>query len=299
MLFALPADIRSRKYIKPSINLERYAMELQLTDKDFQKFRTLIYKKSGINLHEGKKELLKARLAKYLRGTNFTSLEQFYSFLQEGENNDYLIELLDCISTNLTYFFREPKHYEFLKTQAIPYFLDQYKSGKLRKLKIWSAGCSSGEEPYSIAFTIMEYFGSERGPLVKILATDISTKMLAKAKSGIYPEECLKDIPLPIKRKYFKKGVNKWSGYYRVKDEIRKQIVFKRFNLIEPFPPVSFHVVFCRNVMIYFDKTTQEKIVNKFYNVIRPGGYLFIGHSESLASISHGFKYIQPSVYRK
>jgi chemotaxis protein methyltransferase CheR len=274
---------------------------LDLTEKDYTHFRKFIYEKSGINLHLGKKELLKARLAKTLRNSPFQSVQEYYRYLIESdEGGEECIHLLDSISTNLTYFFREPAHYEFLSRVVLPELLPILRARKQKKIVFWSAGCSSGEEPYSLAMTLLEYFKDRPEWDMDILATDISTRMLKSASAGIYPAGRLEKIPLELTRRYFQKGTNQWMGYFKVKPAVRGRITFERFNLIEPLPDRErFHIIFCRNVMIYFDKPTQEKIVEKFFQALQPKGYLFIGHAESLTGISHSFKYIRPSVYRK
>lgn len=275
-------------------------MHLDLTERDFKKFSDLIYQKCGINIHEGKKELLKARLAKVLRKSKFQSPRAYYDFLVKKATADDFIPLLDSISTNLTYFFREPRHFDFLSKSIAPELSRQQKNKARKKVDVWCAACSSGEEPYSIAITLMESLPDPIQWEVSILATDISTKVLNLAQQGIYEKERIKKIPYPWLRRYFQKGNNKWHGYFRVKSEIRSLVRFERVNLIEPLPfKQAFDLVFSRNVMIYFDKTTQERVINKFHDGLKHSGYLFVGHSESLIGIDHRFKYIQPSVYRK
>ena len=275
-------------------------MELQITDRDFQRLSSFVYEKAGINLHEGKKDLLRARLAKFLRNSSFSSVDEFYQALLRDKSGEYTVGFLDCISTNLTYFFREPQHFDFLRGTVVPQFLERAPTTPVQRVEVWSAGCSSGEEPYSIVITLLQALPNDGNHQVHVLATDISTRMLAKAARGIYEEERLKKIPLDVKRRYFKRGKNRWAGFFKVKPILRQAITFRRFNLMEPFPSsFSFHVIFCRNVMIYFDKKTQERLVQKFYDVLRPGGYLFIGHSESLTGIKHSFQYIKPSIYQK
>lgn len=276
-------------------------MNLELSEKDYQNFREFIYEKSGINLHEGKKELLKARLMKYLRHSGFGSIGEYYNYLVKHDNTGKeCVNLLDTVSTNLTFFFREPKHFQFLSQAAFPDLEKRLHGQPKKKITLWSAGCSSGEEPYSLAMTCLERAWPFEGLDVHILATDISTKMLAKASEGIYPEDRLENVSYEVKRRYFQKGVGRWTGYYRAKTDLRQLIRFDRLNLVDPFPEKEgFDIIFCRNVMIYFDKPTQERIVRKFHQALKEKGYLFIGHSESLTGVNHSFKYIQPSVYRK
>lgn len=276
-------------------------MNLELTERDYQNFREFIYLKSGINLHEGKKELLKARLMKVLRHSGFRSIGEYYTYLvKHDDTGEECVNLLNSVSTNLTYFFREPKHFQFLSHVALPE-LEKGLYGKTKKnITLWSAGCSSGEEPYSLAMTCLERPWGVEGLEVRILATDISTKMLGKASEGIYPEERMENVTYEVKRRYFQRGVGRWKGYYRAKAGLKQLIRFERLNLVDPFPDKEgFDIIFCRNVMIYFDKPTQERIVKKLHHALNEKGYLFIGHSESLTGVNHSFKYIQPSVYRK
>ncbi|MDD2390768.1 MAG: protein-glutamate O-methyltransferase CheR [Desulfobacterales bacterium] len=273
---------------------------LELSDKDFALFRSLVYEKCGINLHEGKKELVRARLGKRLRQTHFKKFSQYYKYLIEEDTGDELIEMLNAISTNLTSFFRESKHFDFLTEEALPSYASRLPSDRSRPLRVWSAGCSSGEEPYSIAIQLCEYLKSAATRDIHILATDISTKVLSTAVGGIYQEAQTGTISKELLRKYFQKGLGKWQGHYRIKAFVRNMVEFRRLNLMEPF---SFHqpfdIIFCRNVMIYFDKKGQQTVIDKFYKHLVRGGYLFIGHSESLMSTKHRFKYVQPTIYLK
>jgi len=273
-------------------------MITELSDRDFRRFSVLVYEKCGINLHDGKKELVRARLAKRLRKGNFKDFKTYYRFVAEDENGDELVRMLDAISTNQTSFFREKKHFNFLKETVFPSFVAEKRN--YRKLRFWSAGCSSGEEPYSLVICLLEYFNESLPFDVKILATDISSKVLAHAQRGVYTSKRLADIPLHLPRKYFQRGYGSQEGNFRVKQSLRVLIEFKRFNLMASFPfKEVFNVIFCRNVMIYFDKKTQEVLVNKFYDSLSNGGYLFVGHSESLTGIRRKFEYVMPSIYRK
>ncbi|MCX7635218.1 MAG: protein-glutamate O-methyltransferase [Syntrophales bacterium] len=270
---------------------------VELRDRDFEKLSSLIYELCGINLHDGKRELVKARLGKRLREGNFSSFGDYYRYVTTPEGKDELVSMIDAISTNLTYFFREEKHFQRLRT-VIPQLLDR-GAERRRRLRLWSAGCSTGEEPYSLAIAVRECLG-DRPCDVKILATDISTRVLNKAMSGIYAEDRIERVPRDLLRRYFQYGTGKSAGLYRVKEDIRGLVDFRRFNLMdEPPSDFRFDIIFCRNVMIYFDKPTQNNVVNRFYRCLEPGGYLFIGHSESLTGLEHAFKYVEPSVYRK
>jgi chemotaxis protein methyltransferase CheR len=275
-------------------------MQLELTDRDYRNFSELIYEKSGINLHQGKRELLKARLAKVLRQFQFSSVGEYYDYLMKDTTGDAFIPLLDVISTNLTAFLREPRHFDFLAHTAVPELFPAGGGGRGGGIRIWCAGCSSGEEAYSIAITMLDALPENRHRELRITATDLSTRMLRMAERGIYEARRVDKIPFDIRRRYFQKGIGKWAGHYRVKAGVRGLIGFQRLNFMEPFSfAEKFDIVFCRNVMIYFDKETQERLVNRFHEVIRSQGYLFIGHSESLTGVKHAFRYIRPSVYRK
>ncbi|MFP4036860.1 MAG: CheR family methyltransferase [Desulfobacteraceae bacterium] len=273
---------------------------MELSERDFRNFSELIYEKCGIHLHQGKQELLKARLAKVLRNSRFKSVSEYYDFLMKDTSGDAFIPLLDSISTNLTAFFREPKHFEFLSQTAVPELFGTGGGPTGKVMRVWCAGCSSGEEAYSIAITLLEALPDNSGKGLFILGTDISTKVLQTAEKGVYGAIRVEKVPYQWRRKYFQKGINHWEGYYRVKAHVRSLVSFQRLNLMEPFSfREGFDVVFCRNVMIYFDKPTQERLVTRLYEVIKSPGYLFIGHSESLTGVSHPFRYIRPSVYKK
>jgi chemotaxis protein methyltransferase CheR len=282
--------------LKPNITIA-YS---DLTEKEFLLFRKLVYDKCGINLHEGKKELVRARLGKRLRERRFTRFKEYYEYLMADNTGEELILMLDAISTNLTSFFREPKHFDFLKSQVLPWFQPSARTASLKGLNLWSAGCSSGEEPYTLSICLREHMVTQRSFDYKILATDISTKVLATASAGVYGQNQIHTISSQLLKQYFQQGRGEWRNHVRIKPELRKAIEFKRFNLMDPFPNRDhFHVIFCRNVMIYFDKKVQETVVNKFYDALVEGGYLFIGHSESLMGTQHRFQYIQPTIYRK
>ncbi len=271
----------------------------ELRDVDFQKISHFVYEMCGINLHDGKKELVKARLSKRLRSGNFPTFSEYFRFVTTREGTDELINMIDSLSTNLTSFFREEKHFQKLQ-DIIPGMIQSSKQWNGRaKLRIWCAGCSTGEEPYSIAMTVKEITNGHPVDM-KIKATDISTRVLRTAVTGIYSEDRVKRIPRALLRKYFQIGQGKWKGHYRAKQELRDIIDFVRFNLMEP-PSFDelFDIIFCRNVMIYFDKQTQATLVEKFYGCLKDNGCLFVGHSESLTGLAHQFKYIEPSVYRK
>lgn len=271
---------------------------IEISDSDFIKLSRLIYQHSGIKLNANKKSLVRARLQKRIRECGLSGFKEYHKRVLEDSSGAELIHLLDAISTNQTYFLREAEHFNYLMETILP----RWQQSDDRSPKhLWSAGCSSGEEPYTLAMVLSEFYSLAklRGK-VKISATDINSQVLEHARQGIYPESRLEKIPSGWVKKYFQKGVNRWAGSVRVKAEVRQLVDFFRLNLMEPFPfrqPLD--IIFCRNVMIYFDKTTQEQLVQRFSQTLKPGGYLFLGHSESLAGVSHRLTYVKPTIYQK
>lgn len=273
---------------------------LDLSDRDFQAFSDLVYEKAGINLHVGKKELVRARLARRIKEKRFTSFGDYYRFVVHDENGGELVYLLDAISTNLTSFFREPKHFDFMAEKFLPELVEVKTKKGPRQLRIWSAGCSTGEEPYTIAMTVLDHLPQAADWDIKILATDISTQVLDTAWRGIYTAKQVNEIPEAKLRRYFQKGRGKAEGWNKIKDEVKSLVVFRWLNLIDPFPfSKPLDLIFCRNVMIYFDKKIQTDLVTRYHEVLHSGGYIFTGHSEGLTGIKHSFQYIQPTIYRK
>lgn len=262
--------------------------EIKLSEKDFQTIRDILYSISGIYLVDSKKELVKTRLLKRMSEINCGSFKDYLERISNDKKELYL--MVDILTTNKTDFFREIEHFDFLKKNIFPKYENQ-------KLTIWSAGCSNGKEPYSIAIEINEFFKDTSNK--RILATDISLRMIEEAKRGIYEYEDLDGLSKNIIERYFEvSDINKKT--YKIKDEIKRLVSFAVLNLLDNWPMKGpFDVIFCRNVMIYFTKEIQENLINRFYDIIKPGGYLFVGHSESLNSIRHNFKYIQPAVYIK
>ncbi len=274
------------------------ALGLEISDAQYQKLAKLVYSLCGINLGDSKKELLKARLAKRLRATGYKDVRQYIAALGDDPGGQELVDFLDVITTNKTDFFREPAHFDFL-SQTVLTSLGRL-CGSSGDLRIWSAASSTGEEPYTIAITLLENAGLLGRRQVQLLASDISTQVLQTGKNGIYAMERVAGIPRPILTRHFQRGQRRWQGYVRVRPELRSMVEFRRINLMEPFSfEHRFHVIFCRNVMIYFDKQTQENLVNKFHQQLEPGGYLLVGHSESLTGIKHPLKFVQPAVYRR
>ncbi len=276
-----------------SKNLSTDYYSLKLSGQQFDKISRLVYQVSGIDLHEGKEELVKARLIKRLRHLKIFGFDRYLKYLANDKSGSEIRAMVDILTTNKTNFFRESEHLDYLRNQIITGLEND-------QIRIWSAGCSSGEEPYSIAITLHEAIPNIGKRDIKILATDISDRMMELARKGIYDEDALKGMPAQLKRKYFQKAETGISNRCRVVPELQSMICFAKLNLMEEWPMRGlFDVIFCRNVMIYFDKPTQEKLVKRFWSQLREGGYLMVGHSESLTFLTHDYRYMKPAVYQK
>ncbi len=267
-----------------------------LSEAEFNQISDFVKHKCGINLHDGKKELVKARLGKRIRHLQMRSFREYMDYVANDSTGSELTTMLDQISTNLTYFFREEKHFVHLRDKVIPALQEKGR----KRLRIWSAGCSSGEEPYSIAMLLNEAVPNINTWDVAILATDLSTKVLGMAQRGLYRQERFRETARHLVTKYFSVSTAGGDKAYQAKDTLRKLIHFARLNLMEDWPMKGpFDVIFCRNVMIYFDKPTQGQLVNRYFDLLTPGGVLFLGHSESLTGIQHCYKYVQPAIYQR
>jgi chemotaxis protein methyltransferase CheR len=272
---------------------------MSMTDREFQQLRDLVYARLGINLTEKKRSMLIGRLQKLLRTEGFKSFQDYYDFLVNEPDMTAMTELVNRVTTNYSFFYRGKSHFEFFMQRAFPDILNLLRKRNSRDIRIWTAGCSTGEEPYMIIMLMMEYFEREYGLWDSgILATDISEKALTFALEGIYPEDRGKELPKQLKLKYFNKLAD---GQLAVKDSIKKEVIFRKFNLKNKHFPFKkpFQIIFCRNVMIYFDKPTREKLLLQFHEVTETGGYLFIGHSETLGREQQLYRYIMPAVYQK
>ncbi len=272
---------------------------ITITDNEFIALSNLVYDKIGIQITDQKKTLLVGRLQKLLRAYKFKSFQEYYNYLTNEKSGKAISELANYISTNHTFFYREHEHFEFFYKYALPEIEQKLKKSKIKDIRIWSAGCSSGEEPYTLIMLILEYFGKEyKNYDAGILATDISEKALKYAIEGIYSDEKVSPLPDNFKNKYFTKNSD---GTWKIADGVKKEVTFRKFNLISEVYPFKkqFDIIFCRNVMIYFDDKTREKLVEKFYNFTAPMGYFFIGHSETLNRTKSQFKFIMPALYQK
>jgi chemotaxis protein methyltransferase CheR len=246
----------------------------------------------GLDLKRGKEELVAARLLKQLRGGGFRSFSEYFDFVRADRSGEALSGLIDALTTNHTSFLREPQHFTFLKSEVLA-------SWGRAPLRIWSAGCSTGEEPYSILCTAAVDAPTTLSSL-RVLATDISRRVLQTARAGVYPKAALDSAPALWTSRCFLRGRGGSEGYYRIRPELARLVEFRRLNLVQPLPfDERFHVIFCRNVMIYFDKPTQQALVRSLAARLEPGGFLFVGHSESLTGAAHELTYVRPAIYRK
>lgn len=270
-----------------------------LTDEQLAQISELVKRTVGINLHKGKRELIKARLIKRLRELKLPNYQAYLEYLQNDHSGEEFTCMLDVLSTNVTQFFREPDHLNYL-SEKVRSLSNAPHQKKERKFRVWSAGCSSGEEPYSVAIILAENFKNSATWDVKILATDISTRMLAQAQQGTYLKARIQDVPPLVRGKYFKCVEGGPEPLYRIHDNLKRMVHFGRLNLMGPWPMHGpFDAILCRNVMIYFEKSVQERLINRFHDLLAPGGALFIGHSESLTGVKHRFRFVQPTIYEK
>lgn len=283
-------------------NLDGYAAGdltgmMGISDSEFGLIRDLVYKHFGINLTEQKKNLVVGRLQKLVKQLGFTTFHQYYEYVVS--NQAALSDLVNRISTNHTFFFREVDHFDYFREVVLPVLTKEHAARGDYDLRFWCAAASSGEEPYTIAMTMLEYFGREYSRWdAGLLATDISRKALDTAMNGVYPQERVQLIPEPLFNKYMSVLPD---GRVQVNQNLKQEVTFRRFNLMnENFPfKKKFDAVFCRNVMIYFDQPTREALVERIYDITVPGGYLFIGHSETLGRSKTRWHYVKPAVYRK
>lgn len=269
---------------------------IEITDKEFRLLSSYIKECSGINIVDAKKALLVGRLSNLLIELGFKDFMSYYKHLKETNDVNEITRLMDRITTNHTFFLREPEHFNYFSQSVLPYLKDTVKN---RDLRIWCAASATGEEPYTLAILLADYFKSDVNIWDKrILATDISLNALEEAKRGLYSQESVKNLPKIWLLNYFNKIGN---DTFQVKDSLKSQVIFRQFNLTENSFPFKkkLHVVFCRNVMIYFDNETKDRLIEKIYDSMEYGGYLFIGHSESINREKSGFKFVKPAVYRK
>ena len=265
-----------------------------------ERLSSFIYEELGIKMPYAKKIMLQSRLQKRLADLKIGSFKDYIEFVFSKEGQEVeIIKMIDLITTNKTDFFRESSHFDYLTTTALP----EYCSGKQNKntIKIWSAGCSSGEEPFTIAIVLREFFQNYHDIDYEVFATDISFRILQKASTAIYPEERANAIPSALKRKYFLKSKDQTTKTVRVIPEIRSRVVFHRLNFMDSYYAVEkeFDIVFCRNVLIYFDRETQQQVITKLASKLKLNGIFFLGHSESITNMKVPLRQIRPTIFRK
>lgn len=269
--------------------------EFDFTEQDFTRVKTLVYDFAGIDLNDSKKNLVYNRLAKRIRFLELNSFKQYLSFVEEQGESEF-VHLINAITTNLTFFFREDHHFEYLAHTVIPSILERNKSSK--KIRIWSAGCSTGEEPYSLAIVLKETVPA--GWDARVLATDLDTNVVETGRTGVYKMDRLKGVSEARKKRWFLKGSGSMEGNVRVKPELQKIIDFGQINLMNEWPiKEAIDVIFCRNVVIYFDKETQARLFDRYANLLPDNGHLFIGHSESLYKVCDRFELLGQTIYKK
>ncbi|MFH0809927.1 MAG: protein-glutamate O-methyltransferase [Pseudomonadota bacterium] len=271
----------------------------ELKDRDFSRLSQLIYKECGIWLPAAKKTMLSTRLVKRLRTLRLSSFADYYDYVTSLEGRlSEMPHMIDVVSTNKTDFFRESSHFDYLQQTLLPQLVRRKSVG--RAIRVWSAGCSSGEEPYTLAMTLVEWMERNTTVNSSILATDISRRILEKARLAIYPKDCLRAVPPHLSHRFFMRGKGAQSNMVRVVPEIRNLVTFRWLNLMEPFINIDLmDIIFCRNVIIYFDRDTQSRLMDKYMNALVPGGHLFLGHSETLNGINDRFIPIKPTIYQR
>ncbi len=256
---------------------------------------TEIYNYCRIRLHDGKASLIKARLVKRMRATGYETITGYVDFLASKASPEEWTQVVDALTTNFTNFLREEDHFAFIVQGVLPELL----SAGQKRFNIWSAASSTGEEPYTIGFYLNEHYPLSSGWDWRIVASDLSTKALATAKQAIYAQERINTVPPEWQRRYFQLGQGEWEGHYRIKPIITERVTFRKINLIDVYEhEAPYEIIFCRNVMIYFDRPTQEALVQRLCRFLRPGGYLLIGHSESLTGLKLPLRCIKPSIYQ-
>lgn len=267
----------------------------ELSPGDFDAIRRMARSAFGLDLKPGKEALVAARLGRRAREIGVNGIRAYLERMRADQTGMELVALIDALTTNFTSFQREPQHFELLRKRVlVP------AAKERRRLAIWSAGCATGEEPYTILIHAAEVMGDAGLDQLRLLASDISTRALEVARAGIYPQDRVAPLPDAWRRKYLQRGSGTQAGMVRVKEAYRRRVEFKRVNLMESLDWLPlFQVIFCRNVMIYFDKPTQEQLVNRFRERLEPGGWLLIGHSEGLMGLRHGLDYVMPAVYRR
>jgi len=293
----VPSDSNSQKAAKFSVMPKAF----ELKPREYEAIRVLVKEKTGINLGLRKRDLVVSRLSKRLRALGLSGFKQYIDYLDGPEGPDELVQMINRITTNKTDFFREKHHFDFLTGHLFPRIYQAGQTSGIRRVRAWSAGCSSGEEPYSICIAAAEYFQDKPGWDFKLLATDLDTTMLQKASARLYEEALLEPVPRHLQLKYFARIRRDGQVFYEAKKHLRDMITFRKFNLMHPSYPLktTLDFIFCRNVLIYFDAQDKTDIMTKFHAVLKPGGHMFVGHSESLMMVKHLFRSVGTTVYER
>lgn len=271
--------------------------EFNLTESDFKFIADIIYDHAGIVLSDKKCDLVHSRLGRRLRALQLSSFKDYCQYLKSSQGSEEMTVMTNALTTNLTSFYREAHHFDHLKNIAVPEFQGQ-ASQQGRRLRIWSSACSTGEEPYSIAMTLLDSGIDRRSWDVRVLATDLNTEVLASASAGLYSEEVCAKLPAEARQRFVE--LQPQGGKFPIKQDVKDLITFKQLNLLGSWPMRhAFDVIFCRNVLIYFDNETKGKLINRFIGSLRPGGWLYLGHSETLHSTNKGLTLTGRTIYRR
>ncbi len=284
--------------------LSELTSEIRLTTREFALFRDLIYAEAGISLGDSKQQLVASRLAKRLRALGLTSYSKYYDYLMHNDRDgSERLKMINSLTTNKTDFFREDHHFDYLKSTIFPAFEQIAKQAHKRKIRIWSAACSTGEEPYTLAMTILDFFGPTVFNTwdIRILASDIDTDVLTHAQRGKYPRERIEEVPPALRKQSFIKRDDDQNDTMTIRPELQSLITFRRINFVDEAWPIhtEFDIIFCRNVMIYFDEPTQDRLLTRFASYLKPCGHLFIGHSESILRLDQIYRPIGQTIYQK
>lgn len=271
--------------------------KFSLSDEEFAKLRRLVFDVAGIYLSDSKRELVISRFSRRLRALNLSTFDEYYRFVVSPDGVSEMQNFINSITTNKTDFFREPHHFDFLVERFVP----EVVAARRREVRIWSAGCATGEEPYSIAMVLHHHLVERHGIQVKVLATDIDTVVLDTASAGVYEERQIRPVPEELLHKYFLRGKGSAFGFYKVKDCIKGLVSFRQLNFVAESYPLSliFDVIFCRNVIIYFNTETKRRVLNRLVSYLARGGYLVLGHSETVFDMVDGLTYLKNTIYRK
>jgi chemotaxis protein methyltransferase CheR len=274
-----------------------------MSDSDFDRLSEFISAHCGIKMPRGKKVMLEARLGKRLRSVGAASFHDYCDYLFNAEDGEKeLVHMIEAVTTHKTDFFREPVHFDFLVETILPEYINSSNAGRGNLFRVWSAGCSSGEEPYTLAMVLSEFASQSRSFFFSILATDISTQILDKARRGIYEEDRIVTVPMSLKKRYIMRSKDPAKGVIRMAPELRSIIRFEKLNLMDEkydLKELPLDVIFCRNVIIYFDRLTQERLINRFCRYLKPNGYLILGHSESMHGLDVPLNRVSSTIYRK